>query len=78
MLKSKKLPTSKNFVQYYRRNSRTIEAAKHKTKRYLNPNLQYYQIKYACIHGGRKHAPGGKGLRNRKSVNELFRKIFKL
>lgn len=32
--------------------------------RYLNPKLEYYQLKYCCIHGGRKFKFEGKGIRD--------------
>lgn len=57
--------TANKFLQYYKRDSRTIGSARNKTRRYLKPELQYYQVKYTCIHGGRQYVPTGKGLRNR-------------
>lgn len=60
----KEVTTSK-FLQYYRRDSRTISSARNKTKRYLNPELYFYQVKYTCVHGGRQYVRKGKGLRNR-------------
>lgn len=55
-----------NYVQYYIAASRTVEAAKKKVKRYLNPSLKWYSINWCCIHGGREFKPRGKG--ERKSM----------
>jgi len=53
-----------NYVQFYVSDSRTIAAAqKRVTKRQLNPDLLYYQVTYACVHGGRKYKPRGSGSR---------------
>jgi len=44
-----------NFVQLYKRSSRSIEATtKRAPNRRYNLNLKYSEIDYACIHGGRK------------------------
>ena len=52
------------FVQFWRRDARTIEAAKKRLDRYLNPSLKYYELKFCCIHGGQAFKPKGKGMRN--------------
>ena len=33
---------------------KTIESAQKRCDRTLNPDLKYYQLKYCCIHGGKK------------------------
>jgi len=54
----------KEYVTFYKREARTIVGAKKKTDRYINPNLKYYQLKYACIKGGKKFKSSGSGKRN--------------
>ena len=45
-----------NYVQLYISDSRTIAAAqKRLPKRQLKTELKYYQVTYACVHGGRKY-----------------------
>lgn len=53
----------RNFVQMWKREARTIDAAKKRIDRYMKPQLHYYQLKYCCIHGGRKFKSEGKGIR---------------
>ena len=53
-----------NYVQFWKREARTIEAAKKRTDRYMKPELKYYQLKFCCIHGGKKFKPGGSGIRD--------------
>ena len=49
-------------VQLYVRDSRTIDATeKHLLNRQRNAALQYYQITYCCIHGGRHYKSHGSG-----------------
>jgi len=43
----------KNFVHFWKRDCRTVEGAKKKTERYIDPKIKYYQLKYSCVHGGR-------------------------
>ena len=52
------------FVQFWKREARTIEVARKRVNRYLNPKLKYHEIKYCCIHGGQKFKSQGKGMRN--------------
>ena len=54
----------KNYTKFWKREARTIESAKKRVQRHLNPKLKYYELKYACIHGGQKFRPKGKGDRN--------------
>lgn len=54
----------KNFVQFYRRDSRTIDAAiRRSPKRTFNANIRYSEIVYSCIHGGKKFKSECKGMR---------------
>lgn len=53
-----------HYCKFWKREARTIEAAKKRVARYLNPALKYYQLKYTCIHGGQVFRPKGKGNRS--------------
>ena len=52
-----------NVMQFWKRDARTIEAAKKRVERFLKPELKYYKIKYCYIHGGQAFKPKGKGMR---------------
>ena len=53
-----------SYVEFYRRDSRTIAAARKKgVDRPLKAELKYYDLKYCCVHGGRAFKPRGKGSR---------------
>ncbi|KAB0801903.1 hypothetical protein PPYR_04089 [Photinus pyralis] len=43
----------RHYLQFWKRDCRTVEGAKKKTDRYINPNIKYYQLKYSCVQGGR-------------------------
>ena len=46
---------SSNFVKLYRRDSRKLESFKKRCpKRIINKELEYANITYSCIHGGKK------------------------
>ena len=51
-----------NFVNVWIRDSRTIEAARVKKK--CNPAIEFYEIRYACKHGGRKFKSESTGERS--------------
>ena len=51
------------FVKLWIRDSRTVTAAKKRVTRYLYSQIKYYEITYACIHGGKKFKPHGNGKR---------------
>ena len=52
------------FIELWRRDSRTITAARKRgIERPLKTDLKYYELKYCCIHGGRSFKPRGKGSR---------------
>lgn len=59
--KSLKEFESFHYVKFWKRDARTVEAAKNRVNRYINPRLKYYQLKYTCIHGGQVFRPKGKG-----------------
>lgn len=47
--------------KYWKRSTRTIQGAN--VKRQINQDLYYYEIKYACIHGGLAFKSRSKGIR---------------
>ena len=51
-----------NFVSLWIRDSHTIEAAK--VKKIYNPAITFYEIRYACKHGGRKFKSESTGVRS--------------
>ena len=53
-----------HFVKFWKRDTRTIEAARKRLNKSINPELNYYEIKYYCIHGGLHFKSQGKGHRN--------------
>lgn len=61
-----------NYVQLWRRDARTIQAAKKRltstTDRQFNEDLQYYELKYCCIKGGRKYTTRTTGSRPNTST----------
>ena len=61
------LETSKstNFVDFWRRDCRTIEAASRRgITRPMKVQLLYHELKYCCIHGGQAYRCRGKGSRS--------------
>ena len=53
-----------NSVKLWKRDCRTIVAARKRLNRPLDEKLKYYTIRYCCIHGGQKYRQQGKGLRS--------------
>ena len=51
-----------NYVNPWVRSSRAIGATH--LKKHLDPAIRYYEIKYACIHGGRKFKSESTGARS--------------
>ena len=53
-----------NFVQFYRRDSRTIESSiRRATNKKYNPAIKYTHVTYSCINGGKKFTSSSKGQR---------------
>ena len=50
-------------TKYWRRDSRTVEAARKRVNRPIADKLKYYELLYRCIHGGRKFKARGDGKR---------------
>ncbi|EFA08202.2 hypothetical protein TcasGA2_TC005829 [Tribolium castaneum] len=55
--------------KFWKRSSRKISSTPN-IKRFINPELIYYEITYSCIHGGEKYKSRSKGLR--KSISFRF------
>ena len=53
-----------HFVKFWKRDTRTVKAARKRMNKSIKPELKYYEIKYCCIHGGQHFKSQGKGLRN--------------
>lgn len=52
----------KAFVEFWRRDSRTIAAARERgIDRPLKAELKYHELKYCFIHGGQQFKARGKG-----------------
>ena len=58
-----KLYESQNYVQFWCRDSRTVEAGQKRLSRPLSKRIKYYYITYRCIHGGKKFKSRGEGKR---------------
>ena len=58
-----KLYEEQQFVKFWRRDSRTIEAAQKRLNRSFRDQLKYYELTYSCIHGGKKFKARGEGKR---------------
>jgi zinc finger SWIM domain-containing protein 3 len=56
----------RNFIEVWIRESRKIQAAVGRVKKELNPAIVYYEICFACVHGGKKFQGRGKGHRKTK------------
>ena len=53
---------STRFVDFWRRDCRTIEAARRRgITRPLKVELRYHELKYCCIHGWQAYRCRGKG-----------------
>lgn len=58
--------SERNFVTYWRRDTRTVKGALMKTARPIAARLKYYSIRYACVHGGQKVVKRGQGHRSKQ------------
>ena len=55
---------NENFIQFYKRDSRRIEAAqKRAPNKNFNKEIVYSELVYSCIHGGKKFKSESKGKR---------------
>ena len=58
-----------NHVQFYRRDSRTIEKAAGRCPnkfKHLKPAFKYTELTFSCIHGGEKIKSDGTGKRSQR------------
>ncbi|KAK8772097.1 hypothetical protein V5799_024660 [Amblyomma americanum] len=70
--------SDENYVQYYKRESRAVAAAKRKgIKRYINENILVYQVHYHCIKGGRTFKTRSRGERETKTFVDGCPAYFK-
>lgn len=54
---------SEKYVKFWCRDSRTIQAAPKKINGPLCEKLKYYEVCYACVHGGKKFSSKSSGKR---------------
>ncbi|XP_068228108.1 uncharacterized protein [Palaemon carinicauda] len=60
---------STNYTQLWKRDSRTIATAcKRKPNRHFNTDIKFYELRYSCVHGGRKHTSKSEGQRPHQST----------
>ena len=63
---------AQHFVQFWCRDSRTVQAAQKRVSRPLSDKIKYYQLTYGCIHGGKKfNKARGEGKRHIVSTVSL-------
>lgn len=62
-------------VQLYIRDSRTVAKAQPRLERKLDPKITYYEVKYHCINGGKKHKSLSTGAREGRFVYVYFLSI---
>jgi zinc finger SWIM domain-containing protein 3 len=65
-----KLYEDKNFVKFWKREAKTIVAAKKRVDRHLKPDLKYYQLRYCCINGGQGFRAKGTGARSTSTFKQ--------
>ena len=53
-----------NCCEFWKRDARTVEAARKRLVRPIKPELRYYEVKFCCIHGGQAFKAKGKGMRS--------------
>ena len=49
------------YIQFWCRDSRSVETARKRIDRFLSDRIKYYELTYRCIHGGKKFKARGKG-----------------
>ena len=55
-------------VQFHRRDSRSVDKAQPRLEKMLNQKIKYYEVKYHCINGGKKHISKAAGAREGRYV----------
>ena len=53
----------KHYIQLYKRDARTVGAARKRVSRPLSSEIKYYEIRYCCISGGAAFKARGHGIR---------------
>ena len=53
-----------HYVKFWKRDCRTVDAARRRVNRALNDSLRYYEVTFCCIHGGKKFKARGEGKRS--------------
>ena len=56
----------KNFIKLWKRDSRSVAAARKRINRALSDKIKYYEVTFCCLHGGKKFKARGEGLRSTK------------
>ena len=51
------------FCELWKRDARTVAAARKRMGRQMKEELKYYELKYCCIHGGQTFKAKGRGIR---------------
>ena len=59
---------SSTYTELWRRDSRSVEAARKRINRPFSDAIIYYEMTYSCIHGGKKFAARGEGKRSTSYV----------
>ena len=52
------------FCELWKRDARKIAAARKRMGRPMKEELEYYELKYCCIHGGQPFKAKGRGIRS--------------
>ncbi|XP_019857580.1 PREDICTED: uncharacterized protein LOC109585873 isoform X2 [Amphimedon queenslandica] len=52
------------YTQWWKRDCRTVDAAKRRVNRQLSDKIRYYEVVFKCINGGRKFKSKGEGIRS--------------
>ena len=55
-------------VQFYRRDSRSVDKVQPRLERKLNPKIKYFEVMYHCINDGTKHISKATGADSRRAV----------
>ena len=54
----------RHYVQLWKRDTRTVQAAQKRLNSPLSERIKYYEVKYSCIHGGKNFKARGEGKRS--------------
>lgn len=68
-----------SYSYFYKRDCVTIDKCRKRgVKKYINPKLQYYRLKYCCINGGKNFKSKGTGERESSTFQKKCPAYFKL